>query len=258
MSTKTYEIRRSRLEGAVRLSGAKNAILAELPASLLTKETVIFDNCPANLLDVKEEIAMLQYLGKQINVDGNTLEVTESCEVSSVLIWDNRSIRSTLQILAALLARTGKGAVPLPGGCPLGERKYDIHIMVMESYGAKVWEENNLLMAESVDGLIGTDIYLPIRSTGATETAILCACLAKGKTSIWNPHVRPEIIDLINLLQKMGAHIHVHGQQSIEAFLGFDKKTKRDYAAIVQLLNEIASNNNDIAYLETNAYLEAV
>jgi UDP-N-acetylglucosamine 1-carboxyvinyltransferase len=103
----------------------------------------------------------------------------------------------------------------LPGGCKLGERKYDLHVMLLENLGAKVWEEDNYLCAK-VDGrLVGADIHLPIRSTGATENSIICGSLAKGTTTIWNPHIRPEIMDLIDMLNKMGARIKVYGQKCI-------------------------------------------
>jgi len=118
--------------------------------------------------------------------------------------------------LGALTTRFGEGRVPLPGGCKLGERKYDLHIMLLERMGAKVWEEEGYLCAK-VDGrLSGTDIHLPIRSTGATENSIISGTLAKGKTVVWNPHIRPEILDLISMLNKMGAKIKVYGQKCIE------------------------------------------
>jgi UDP-N-acetylglucosamine 1-carboxyvinyltransferase len=120
-----------------------------------------------------------------------------------------------LLILGALVTRFGEGRVPLPGGCKLGERKYDLHVMLLERLGAKVWEEDDILCAKSKGKLIGSEIHLPMRSTGATENAILCASLAKGETTIWNPHIRPEIIDLITMLNKMGANIKVYGQKCI-------------------------------------------
>src|SRR5690606_2978026 len=101
-------------------------------------------------------------------------------------------------------------------GCKLGDRKYDLHVMLLEQLGAEVWEEDGFLCARGKNRrLKGAEIHLPIRSTGATENAILCGALAQGKTTIWNPHVRPEIIDLINMLNKMGASVQVFGQKCI-------------------------------------------
>jgi UDP-N-acetylglucosamine 1-carboxyvinyltransferase len=106
--------------------------------------------------------------------------------------------------------------VPLPGGCKLGDRKFELHIDLLERLGAKVWEEDGYLCAVAPNGLKGTEIVLSMRSTGATENAIISASLAKGLTRIWNPHIRPEILDLVSLLRKMGAKITVFGQEHIE------------------------------------------
>ena len=88
--------------------------------------------------------------------------------------------------------------------------------MILETLGARVFDSDTHLQAEAENGLVGADIVLPMRSTGATENAILCGSLAKGKTTIWGPHIRPEIIDLIDMLNKMGADIKVSGQERIE------------------------------------------
>ena len=114
-----------------------------------------------------------------------------------------------------MLTKTGYGKVPLPGGCKLGDRKYDIHIGLMEAMGAKVWEEDNYLCAKSESRMHGCEYYLPIRSTGATENALIMGSLAEGITKIWNPHIRPEILDLVFFLTKLGAKIKVNGQESI-------------------------------------------
>ncbi|ABM61538.1 UDP-N-acetylglucosamine 1-carboxyvinyltransferase [Halorhodospira halophila] len=207
----------ARLSGTVRLSGAKNAALRHLAASLLTDEPVILNNFPASLLDAKIHVEMLERLGKRAALrKQDCIILSQLTPSTSRLEWTGRSIRNTLLILGALVARTGAGAVPLPGGCKLGERKYDLHVSVLESLGATVWEEDDTLCAEAPQGLTGMDIHLRIRSTGATENAILCGTLARGVTRIWNPHIRPEILDLIELLRKMGAHIRVFGQEHIE------------------------------------------
>jgi len=130
-------------------------------------------------------------------------------------VWDGPSIRNTLLILGAILSRTGYARIPIPGGCSLGDRKYDLHVMILEAMGATIREEDGYLVGEAASGLNGADIFLPIRSTGATENGILAGCLAKGQTVVWGPHIRPEIIDLIAFLRKMGAKITVNGQESI-------------------------------------------
>ncbi|EKB48326.1 UDP-N-acetylglucosamine 1-carboxyvinyltransferase [Cecembia lonarensis] len=220
----TLRIKRSRLEGQVKVSGAKNSSLRLLAASLLTDEKVELYNFPNGLLDVQVHLAMLKILGKEIQSYEDTVLISEiDANVTTILNWEGRSIRNTLLILGALTTRYGKGRVPLPGGCKLGERKYDLHVMLLERLGAKVWEEDGFLCAASNgERLVGNEIHLPMRSTGATENAILCGSLAKGETVIWNPHIRPEIMDLIGLLKKMGAKIKVFGQKCI-VIEGVDK-----------------------------------
>jgi UDP-N-acetylglucosamine 1-carboxyvinyltransferase len=203
-------ISRARLSGIIQLSGAKNAALRHLAASLLTDEAVTLTNYPASLLDAQIHVDMLEVLGKHADLQGDDrITLTESAAPPSRLDWTGRSIRNTLLILGALVARTGAGAVPLPGGCKLGDRQYDLHVMLLERLGAEVWEEGDMLCAAASRGLTGADIHLRVRSTGATENALLTGCLARGVTRIWNPHIRPEILDLIALLRKMGARIRI-------------------------------------------------
>ncbi|AFY69423.1 UDP-N-acetylglucosamine 1-carboxyvinyltransferase [Thalassoporum mexicanum PCC 7367] len=245
----SYLVQRSRLVGQVRVSGAKNSVLRLLAASLLTSETVCLENYPASLLDAQVQAGMLQKLGKNCQITANKITIAEPESITSTLNWQGRSIRNTLLILGALVARTGSGSVPLPGGCQIGnpgnssnisnskseqvddrdrpqpvvgngDRKFDLHEMLLRQMGAEVWIENNQLCAAVKDKyhgkLQGSDIHLPIRSTGATENAIICGSLATGITRVWNPHIRPEILDLINYLRSMGAKIQVFGQEHIE------------------------------------------
>lgn len=210
-------VTRARLTGQVKLSGAKNSALRLLAASLLTREELTITNFPSALLDAQVHVEMLEVLGKSTEVNGAEIRVRETGPISSDLNWNGRSIRNTLLILGALTARTGAGRVPLPGGCRLGERKYDLHVMLLERLGARVWDdEEGFLYAEASNGLTGTDIHLPLRSTGATENAVICATLARGTSQIWNPHIRPEILDLVTMLNSMGADIRVFGQERIE------------------------------------------
>lgn len=213
----TLRVTPGRLSGRVRLSGAKNAALRHLAASLLTDQPLTLTNYPATLLDAQVHVEMLEVLGKRAMLDGDErITLTEAARPPSRLDWAGRSIRNTLLILGALVARTGAGAVPLPGGCKLGTRQYDLHVMLLERLGAEVWEEGDMLCAAAPRGLTGADIHLRVRSTGATENALLAGSLARGVTRIWNPHIRPEILDLIALLRKMGAQIRVFGQEHIE------------------------------------------
>lgn len=214
---KILTIRKGTLNGKVKVSGAKNSALRLLAASILTDEKIELSNFPNCLLDVQVHLEMLKELGKDYQSQNDTVIIKEdAAKVKNKLIWEDRSIRNTLLILGALTTRFGEGRVPLPGGCKLGERKYDLHVMLLERLGAKVWEEGDYLCAKAKGKLKGNEIVLPLRSTGATENTIICASLAKGKTTLWNPHIRPEIMDLIAMLNKMGAKIKVFGQKCIE------------------------------------------
>ena len=217
MVNNVLTVSKSRLEGEVALAGAKNSALRLLAASILSENSIILENYPSQLLDAQVHVDMLHALGKQTElVNNDVIIIKENTSVRTDLIWDGRSIRNTLLILGALVSRFGEAKVPLPGGCKLGERKYDLHVMLLEKLGATIWEEGDYLCAEARNGLVGSDIHLPLRSTGATENAIIAGSLARGTTRIWNPHIRPEIIDLITMLNGMGARIRVFGQEHIE------------------------------------------
>ena len=209
-------VHKSRLIGQVELSGAKNSALKLLTASILTEEPVEIFRSPNGLLDMQVHISMLKKMGKTCIEKENYIRIEENNPINNQLLWDERSIRNSLLILGSLTTRFGEGRVPLPGGCKLGDRKFDLHVMILEQMGAKVWEDEGYLCTKSTGRLKGCEINLPIRSTGATENAILSGTLAFGRTTIWNPHIRPEILDLINMLREMGAKIEVYGQKSIE------------------------------------------
>lgn len=214
MVNKTLVVKKSTLNGKVQLSGAKNSGLRLQAASILTDDELILTNFPNGLSDAQIHNEMLEVLGKEVEVDGETL-ILSGPVTQPELLWNKRSIRNTLLIWGATTAKTGFSKVPLPGGCKIGERKYDLHILVLETLGAKVWEEGDYLCAKVEGRLQASDIHLPMRSTGATENAIMSASLAEGTTTIWNPHVRPEILDLIEMLNKMGSKITVRGNESI-------------------------------------------
>lgn len=215
MDTQKVLIHPAELNGDVYITGAKNAALRHLAASILTDGSITLDNYPVNMLDVKLHEDMIKYLGKTIKHNRGSAIIEGKIQISE-LIWDKRSIRNTLLILGALLTKAGCGKVPLPGGCDLGDRKYDIHVELMRNMGAQVWQEGKYLCANVESRLHGCEYTFPIRSTGATENAVIMGSLAEGITKIWNPHIRPEILDLIALLRKLGAKIKVNGQESIE------------------------------------------
>lgn len=226
-------VKKSQLKGKVKLSGAKNSVLKLLSASILTSDKIILTNYPENLVDVKVQEDMLKILGKEISVANEVVTLTEPKELNTTIGYEGDSIRATLLMLGALVGRFGIGKVPLPGGCSLGERKFDLHIMLLEKLGAEVYEEKGFLVAENKKSkrLKGAEIHLPFRSTGATENAILAGCLAEGETRIYGPHIRPEVIDLIDMLNSMGAKITVRGQESI-VIQGVEKLSGTNYRVI--------------------------
>lgn len=227
------------LQGVVRVAGAKNSALRLLAASLLTPDRITLTRYPAALLDARLHVDMLERLVKSTQVASDRIDIEEGRPLDTDLPWQGRSIRNTLLILGALTARLGAGRVPLPGGCKLGERKYDLHVLLLERLGAHIWEEGDYLCAEAPGGgLVGADIHLPLRSTGATENAILCGTLARGTTRVWNPHIRPEILDLIALLRKMGARIRVFGQEHIE-ITGVDGLTGAEHRVIADNMEAV-------------------
>jgi|TARA_R100000501_G_C2630918_1_gene126644 UDP-N-acetylglucosamine 1-carboxyvinyltransferase len=243
----------ARLEGRVSLDGAKNSALKLLAASLLTSGNILLRNYPAGLLDTQVHVEMLRVLGKTVLVGKDrSVEIVEAGSLGTELNYHDRSIRNTLLILGTLLARHGHGKVPMPGGCKLGDRKHDIHLMLLERLGARVWEEGNFLCAEAPrGGLVGTDVHLPLRSTGATENAILCGTLAKGVTRVWNPHIRPEILDLVTMLRGMGAKIRVFGQEHIEitgveGLHGTDHRVIADNMEAITWLVGAVMTNGDV------------
>lgn len=243
MNTKRVEIFASEIAGEIYLSGAKNSVLKLQTATLLSDRNIIITNYPSAMLDVVIQEEMLRVLGKSIVKSNNKIEISGSV-ITNQLIWRKRSIRNTLLILGSLLTKTGAAKVPIPGGCQLGDRKFEIHIELIKSFGGIVWQEENYLIAKIANGkrLKGCEFTLPIRSTGATENAILMAVLAEGTTRIWNPHIRPEIIDLVNFLNKLGAQIIIRGQESIIV------------EGVLKLTNEIeyevlADNMQAITYL---------
>ena len=253
--SKTLHITRSRLTGRVRVGGAKNSALKLLTASLLTDAPVTIRNFPAGLTDIQVHLGMLAALDRRAIVEGDAVRIEALSGPRPDLAWDGPSIRNTLLIFGALLARNGRASVPLPGGCTIGERKYDLHQLVLEQLGARVWEEDGRIRGEAPAGLRGAEVFLPLRSTGATENAVIAGSLARGTTVLWNPHIRPEILDLIAFLRSMGARIEVRGQESIvvqgvEALGGVDHRTMPDNMEAITYLIAAAATGGDVEILD--------
>ena len=209
---------KKKLRGIVRMSGAKNVALKVLLAALLTKEKVILKNIPLKMFDVAETMRMLRALNVKLDIRRKDEVIVDSSRLSDwrIPIGQNFQIRTTLLMLGVLLGRFGKARVPLPGGCKIGERKFDLHLYALRQLGAKVKVANNYIDASCQKRLRGAEIEFPMRTTGGTENTILAAVLAAGKTVIKNAHTNLPVRDLVLFLQSMGAKISIIGSGLIE------------------------------------------
>lgn len=207
-----------RLRGTVKASGAKNAVLPIIAASLLGSvgESVL-EEVP-NLSDVGNLRLLLEALGVETSEVGPGLlrlnaELAESTEAPAELV---RKLRASFLVLGPILSRFGRARVAMPGGCSIGERKVDLHIKGFEAMGARVEQGENFIEAIAEGGrLKGATIYLDFASVGATQNIMMAAVLAVGKTVIENAAKEPEIVDLANYLNKMGADVRGAGTDTI-------------------------------------------
>ena len=205
------------LKGKINIAGAKNACLALMPLTLLTDEKLILTNAP-RLSDITTFKQLLSSLGSQVSIinEGRELHLS-SAEIKTVRAdYDIvRKMRASNLVLGPLLAREGRAIVSLPGGCAIGARPMDIHIETLEMLGAKIDLKDGYLYANAPNGLKGCAINLRFASVGATENLIMAASLAKGTTIISNAACEPEIGDLIDCLERMGANIDGKGSPTI-------------------------------------------
>ena len=216
----------NRLNGTIPISGAKNAALPLMIASLLTKETVTLENMPL-LADVTLLERILGNHGVDYAVSGKrpgetpdsgrTVHLTAREIVDTTAPYDLVSrMRASFWVLAPLLARAGEARVSLPGGCAIGTRPVDLLLMALEKLGAKIDIENGYVVASANGGLRGAEIEFPKVTVGGTHTAIMAASLAHGHTVLHNAACEPEIVDLADCLIKMGARIKGAGHPTVE------------------------------------------
>ncbi|MHB8917131.1 MAG: UDP-N-acetylglucosamine 1-carboxyvinyltransferase [Desulfocucumaceae bacterium] len=205
----------NRLNGKVRASGSKNASLPILAASLLGSGESIIHDVP-NLKDVTVMMEVLQCLGARVRREGHTVYVDtrsiENYEVDEDLM---RKMRASNLVLGPMLARFKKVTISHPGGCNIGTRPMNLHLKGLQNMGAVIREKYGFITAESLM-LTGTEIYLDMPSVGATENLMMAAVLARGTTLIKNAAKEPEIVDLQNFLNCMGADIKGAGTDVIK------------------------------------------
>ncbi len=220
-----------RLKGRVKISGAKNAAVAILPAALLADETCAIDNLPY-IDDVIVLANILEELGAYVKLNPKgSIEINASNMKEYRAHYDMvRRMRASYYLLGVLLAKFGKAEVSFPGGCAIGTRPIDQHIKGFEALGAKVVLEHGVIKA-SADKLVGNEIYLDVVSVGATINIMLAAVKAEGTTTIVNAAKEPHVVDVANFLNSMGAKIKGAGTDTIR-INGVEKLSGCEYTII--------------------------
>ena len=204
--------------GRIQISGAKNAATRLMAAALLTRENVILLNFPTELVDVQHKGRFMASIGAKVEYDriGNSICINANDIGSGRLDSYDFPIRTTYLLAAGQIAQNGVARIPYPGGCKLGERKYDLHLLVWEKLGCLVVEKEDHIEITAKSGrFVGSEIDFPISTVGGTENALLCAVLARGETRIRNAYITPEIENLIHMLHLMGADVMVEGASMI-------------------------------------------
>jgi UDP-N-acetylglucosamine 1-carboxyvinyltransferase len=215
-----------RLNGVIKISGAKNAALPLMIASLLTPEKLTLENVP-NLADVSMLLRILGHHGVDYSVDGRrpgappnasrVIHLSARQIVDTLAPYDLvAKMRASFWVIAPLLARMGEAKVSLPGGCAIGTRPVDLLIKALERLGARVEIEAGYVHATAGNGLTGAEIRFPKVTVGGTHTALMAASLANGRTTLINAAREPEVADLAECLNQMGARIKGAGQSVVE------------------------------------------
>lgn len=203
-----------RLQGTIKVSGAKNSAVALIPASILANSSVTIEGIP-EISDAWTLKALLEEIGGEVSFEGGTMKVDPAGMIAMPLPNGNvKKLRASYYLMGAMLGRFKKAVIGLPGGCFLGPRPIDQHIKGFEALGAKVTNEHGAIYLRAEE-LRGAKIYLDVASVGATINIMLAAVLAKGRTIIENAAKEPEIIDVATLLSNMGAKIKGAGTSVI-------------------------------------------
>lgn len=205
----------ARLSGNIAISGAKNSALPLMVAALLTDQPLTLTNVP-DLADIRTIIQLLEILGVEANVNGDVHTLNGANITSTTAPYDLvKTMRASVLVLGPLVARYGQARVSLPGGCALGARAVDVHLEGLRAMGAICSLEEGYIVALAPNGLHGAKFTMRVVSVGATENLMMAAVLAKEQTVLRNAAREPEIIDLANCLNAMGANVHGAGTDTI-------------------------------------------
>ena len=204
------------LKGEITISGAKNSVVALIPAIILADDVVILD-CVPDISDVASLIEIMEIMGASVKRYDDVLEIDPRGVQNKPMPYGKiNSLRASYYFYGSLLGRFGEATVGLPGGCDLGPRPIDLHLKAFEAMGAKTtYEGDNMNLSTQGSSLHGAHIYMDTVSVGATINTMLAAVKAKGRTVIENAAREPEIIDVATLLNNMGAHIRGAGTDMI-------------------------------------------
>ena len=242
-----------KLSGTVKISGSKNASLPIMSAALLTKEDVILKNIP-DLKDINTMINLLKHLGCKIKKEGDVVTINcssiDSPEAPYELV---KTMRASILVLGPLLARLNSAKVSMPGGCAIGVRPVNLHLKAFESMDASISIDEGYIVAKT-NKLKGSDIYFDIPTVTGTENVVMAATLASGKTVIKNAAKEPEIVDLANMLNKMGAKIEGSGTSTITVE-GVDRLSGVEYTV---MNDRIEAGTFMCAALITSSFIKMV
>lgn len=207
----------NKLFGEVNIGGAKNAVVALLPATLLARDVVILENVPA-IRDVNIMFGIMSQLGAEIKrIDKTTFQIdTTHVGAQEVPNEVAKRLRASYYLIGSMLGTFNEADVSLPGGCDFGVRPIDLHIKGFKSLGAEISVENGIVRARAANGLTGSSIYMDEVSVGATINVMLAAVKARGLTIIENAAKEPHIVDLANFLNRMGANVRGAGTDVIK------------------------------------------
>ena len=203
------------LRGEIPINGSKNSALPALAAALLTDEPVVLKRIP-RVRDIRTMQRLLVDIGAQSEADGETVRLHTPQIVCPEAPYELvKTMRASSLVLGPLVARSGRARVSLPGGCAIGARPINLHIFGLEQLGAEIHQAHGYIEAEAVDGLRGAVVHFDRITVTGTEDLMMAAVLAKGETILRNAAREPEVVDLAELLRKMGARIEGEGTSTI-------------------------------------------